>query len=175
MYKPKSNVTFGPWTEWKDRPGVKVAPRAAGVYLLAYFSEIPVTAPNAGELPREVIYVGDSKDLKRRPLRDRHNRVHKRFLDLFGKGAESNLYVSVAELYTLAEDLNSGAVEYACQRTHSVYLESRLAWEFAQRHGQPPVMQVKDRAENGPWVRQEAAMLKLSPLMQNRVNVDRPL
>ena len=158
---------FGEWTLWKNRPRVKVAPHAAGVYLLAYFSpNAPSTAPIASQLSREVIYSGDSKDLSRRPLRGRHHRVRKRFLELFGEGAESNLYVSVARLYARPEDLSSDAVLYACQRTHSVYIESRLAWEFARRHGQPAVMQVKDRAENGPWVMQEAARLKFSrPLL----------
>ena len=85
-------MSFGPWIRWNERKEVPAIKLSGGVYLLAYFNPAPPPiSPHPDRLPHEVIYVGDAKNLNRRPLRGKHHRIGPRFLKLFGEAAETSL------------------------------------------------------------------------------------
>ena len=114
------------------------------------------TSPNPHDLPFEVVYVGETRDLNARPLTGSYARVQGRFVDLFGATGTQHLWVAVCPLYRVAEDDQ----EYAYQRTRSFYEEALLAWLYAQKHKHPPILQVKKRKENEDWI--DDAVLKLT-------------
>jgi hypothetical protein len=152
------HTRFGAWTPWLQRTTLRAQVSGAGVYLLGYFegADPSATSPNPNDLPFEVVYVGETRDLNARPLTGFYARVQERFVDLFGAAATQHLWVAVCPLYSVAEDHQ----DYAYQRTRSFYEEALLAWQYAQKHKHPPILQVKDREENDEWI--DDAILKLT-------------
>ena len=61
-------VVFEDWKPWDERRQVSGSPSRGGVYLLAHCSDGAAPAKATPEsLPREVVYVGITKDLATRP------------------------------------------------------------------------------------------------------------
>jgi hypothetical protein len=152
------DLSFEAWTSWARCGEMRTLEPFGGVYLFAYFNSPPPpqTAPDPQLLPFEVIYVGDAKDLNNRPLADPGHKVVQRLRSVFAVADLDCLYVTVGRLYTI----DRVPRQYAYQRTCSFFLEAKLAWEYAQLHGNPPIFQVKDSAFNRPWIDQVVANLK---------------
>src|SRR5262249_13829310 len=94
--EPKS-LLFWPWCRWGESQNLLHkfgSPPQAGIYMFACFDKLPAreTAPDVGDLPGEVIYVGMSKHLSNRPL-SAHPNGTKRYNELFGDMKFENLYV----------------------------------------------------------------------------------
>jgi hypothetical protein len=123
------------------------------VYLFAHCpSGRPPEIPLAEALPREVVYIGEAKDLNQRPLTGTHHRVD-RYELLFGSGTDS-LFVSFAPLYV------TGCDDYHIQRMFSFYAEAKLVWEYTKRHNHPPVLHWKDKGVIPKWVEQAVMQLR---------------
>jgi hypothetical protein len=147
-------LRFQPWRNWNARSTPPFTGRFGGLYLLAcYSSSPPQRPPTVTNVPREVIYVGDAKNLAERPLSRAHNGVE-RYIELTGDRGLRCLYVAVAPLYT------TGCPDYELWRIFALYLESMLIWRYTKRHGRPPLMRYKDGGEGGDWVKPEAKRLR---------------
>lgn len=154
MPTAEPTIEFGHWVRWKDRKSVAGDQPKGGVYLFGYFvGDQPADVPKLDDLPYEVIYVGDAKNLTHRPLSGVHHKIS-RYRRLFEDGSLDRLYVSVAPLYDTA------CVDYAIQRTASTYVEAMLIWKFACQHGHPPVIAVKEGGEETDYL--EAALKRLT-------------
>ena len=106
----------------------------------------------ADALPKQVIYIGEAKDLNKRPLTGRHHRVE-RYRTLFGDKTNL-LFVAFASLYV------KGCDDYHIQRVASSYIEAMLVWNYTKRHGHPPVLHYKDTGEPPEWVEGAVSELK---------------
>lgn len=147
-------ITFGRWMKWDARRPSKGEMPEGGVYLFAHFAgEPPAEPPKADKLPYEVIYVGDAKDLGKRPRSGVHHKIE-RYREFFGDDDLEHLYVSVASMF------QTGCDDYAVQRTASAYVEAKLIWNFASQHGHPPVMSVKKDGEGTDFVKNAIRKLK---------------
>jgi hypothetical protein len=156
-------ITFGTWTRWKDRPSLRLTSPKAGVYLFGFFRSPPPNPPTPDSLPFELIYVGDAKNLNNRPLSEPHHKIVKRLPALFPEMAFEQLYVSICPLYDAPSDLGhdiAASMKYAIDRTRSFYIESWLALKYAEQHGHPPIMQVKDAEWNQAWVAEVVRKLR---------------
>jgi hypothetical protein len=125
------------------------------VYVFGFFRSPPPGPPTPENLPIEVIYVGDAKNLNSRPLREPHHKVVERFPALFPETSLEQLYISICPLYDAPPDLLHDVVaakKYAIDRTRSFYIEHWLALRYAEQHGHPPIMQVKNAESNDPWI-----------------------
>lgn len=137
-------VSFGRWRKWLEVE--PLARRVGGVYLLGHFPEGPSTAvPHHDALPRGVVYVGQSKDLNRRPLSSHPREA--RYRELFGDDACASLWVAVGELY------ETGCADYAMKRVYADYVEMALAWEYASQHGHPLALHFKEGSETEVEIR----------------------
>jgi hypothetical protein len=70
-------LTFSEWTRWSDRPrlrGTDGRP-GLGLYLWSYFENTPPSGVPYPDLPEQLIYVGETKHLDRRPLTEPHHRL----------------------------------------------------------------------------------------------------
>ena len=146
-------IFFEKWRNWERRRDPPVDPTCGGVYLLAYCSTgKPPEVSSIDSLPVEVIYVGDAKDLNKRPLTGRHHRIE-RYRELFGSNME-RLFVACAPLYeTLCDDSH-------LKRAFSFYAEAMLVWKYTKLHGHPPAMHYKDKGEPPRWVSPVVSKLK---------------
>ena|SRR2546425_12096052 len=145
MPKPVRDITFGPWTKWTDRGTSRTDTAHGGVYLFAYCPAVrPPAVPTVDQLPQEVVYVGDAKNLNRRPLSGVHHRLQ-RYEQLFGDPRKT-LFVTVAPLY------QTTCVEPHVERAFSFYTEAQLVWNYTDRHGHPPAMHYKDKGARPDWV-----------------------
>ena len=69
-------IEFGHWVRWKYRKSAAGDQRKGGVYLFGYFvGDPPADVPKPDDLPYEVIYVGDAKNLTHRPLSGVHHKI----------------------------------------------------------------------------------------------------
>lgn len=155
MNKDLDELKFSPWEAWATRSSLRLTPPRAGVYLFGFFRSPPVDPPTPGNLPLEVIYVGDAKNLNVRPLSEPRHKVILRVREMFPAAGLTQLYVSVCALYDApSTDMPDGvsAQQYAVDRTHSCYIESWLALKYAERHQHPPILQVKDTDSNQRWI-----------------------
>jgi hypothetical protein len=158
-------LTFTPWTRWRDRLSLVTHPSQGGVYVFGLFRSPPPGPPSADNLPLEVIYVGDARNLNHRPLTERHHKIVKRLPALFPGPALDSLFVSVCPLYVTPTDFRDdlkAAQQYAVDRTRSFYIESWLAWKYADRYEHPPIMQVKDAEWNEGWIDKVVRKLKVT-------------
>ena len=130
-----TTVSFLPWRSWRDRAELrgKENEAHAGLYVLARFAAPPESNPVPSwlDLPAEVFYVGMSKNLHVRPLRDQPNgkrRYRNKFKDDRGFGY---FYVSVAPVFPA--DCPDQLRWYILLQ----YLEAKVAWKYALKHGVP--------------------------------------
>ena len=73
MKLDESDFPFEPWLKWEDRGRQPLDPSKGGLYLWGHFRNGPPSDPPLAEgLPVEVIYVGNAKDLRQRPLTGHH-------------------------------------------------------------------------------------------------------
>jgi len=134
-------IRFGDWRRWDKRRMDSVGPSQGGVYLLAHCrsGSAPVTA-TVDSLPREVVYVGNTKDLDTRPGIGSHDGVKRYRQDI--DSTDERLFVAFAPLYeSLCED-------YAMQRVYAEYAEAMLVWRFTEQHGHPPALHYGHKGHN---------------------------
>jgi hypothetical protein len=140
----EKDVVFGPWRRWAQRNTPSVVPACGGVYLLGYkWDAPPPHVTSTEDLPLEVVYVGDAKNLTNRPLTGRHHRVE-RYKQLFG--STDSLWVTVAPLYEV------GYGDIHVNRAFSFYIEALLVWKYTDKHSHPPAMAIKEIDENAAYV-----------------------
>jgi hypothetical protein len=72
-------ISFSPWVHWDDREQLLDEQQFMGVYLWAHFHRKPNQTMVTSEvaLPKELVYIGESKNLNARPL---HGLGHQRLV-----------------------------------------------------------------------------------------------
>jgi len=126
-------IVFGDWREWDVRNGVSAGQAQGGVYVLAHCSSgRPPAKATVERLPREVVYVGVTKNLGTRPIRGRHDGVSKYHRQI--DASDKRLFVAFAPLF------ETNCVDYAVQRIYAQYVESLLVWKFTAEHSYPPAL-----------------------------------
>jgi len=150
---PRDNVSkprFCKWVPWNRRPDLlrRDGPWL-GVYVWAHFrrppSHLVKPYPN---LPRQVIYVGEAKDIDRRPLTGAHHRLA-HYRDTFPDDPNlDNLYVSVYFVQRFRRGYSSKKARslYARLRVYTQWLEATLYWEYTKKWGRPPALHYKTGA-----------------------------
>ena len=135
------DVVFSKWVRWSDRESLKTPEQWMGVYLWAHFPKKkpgPKTHPYP-RLPRQLVYVGETKNLNRRPLGAGHHRlVH--YLDTFPQDSSfERLYVSVARVWKFDD------TDYRRHRMRvfTQYVEARIYWEYTKHHRDRPALHYK--------------------------------
>ena len=124
------SIRFSSWTPWIRRQDLRrTCPASAGVYLWARFSELPdnrlLPYP---EIPAELIYVGETKNLHERPLSGAHHRLA-HYADCFPEDGEKRcLYISVFPVAQFE------ATDPRCVRAFTRYVEDLIYWEYARRY-----------------------------------------
>jgi hypothetical protein len=107
-----------------------------------------------GTLPRQVIYVGEAKDLNERPLTS--HPYAQRYAELFGDPRLLRLYVAVAPLYRTDEEHDA----YRVERLFAAYWEAKLVWRYAEKHHHPPVLHFEKDKPEAEWVARAVAAFK---------------
>ena len=72
------DIRFSQWALWRERESLKSpdGQPSMGAYLWGHFPSGPPAASPYPELPKELIYVGETNDLNTRPLGGtRHHRL----------------------------------------------------------------------------------------------------
>ena len=118
-------------------------PTEGCTYFASCPTGVPPAIPSAKKLPQCVVYVGDAKDLNKRPLTGTHHRI-KRYQELFDQELKS-LFVSFAPIY------QTGCQDSHVQRAFAFFAEAMLVWEYTKRHGHPPAMHYKDKGNAPDW------------------------
>jgi hypothetical protein len=133
-------VEFGDWQKWNTAKPTARAQPAGGVYLLAYsHTGIAPAKATPERLPFEIVYIGNTKNLSRRP-----NSMHKGVSDYHEKIDTNDqlLFVATATLYV------TGCNDYAVQRIYAEHIEARLVWMFTDQHCPPPVLHYDQKGLN---------------------------
>ena len=128
-------VVCSPWTLWCDWSKLR-RESWGGVYLFGCFGHPPAHPPDPAQLPREVAYIGETKDLNGRPL-TAHNRVG-RYREVLQDRRGERLFVPVAPLY------RTGCSEYLNIRAFAVFIEAKLDWQYTQTYGIRPALHFKE-------------------------------
>ena len=111
----------------------------AGLYVLARFDgSVPDAGPSVKCLPKEIIYVGMSKNLNNRPLRGAHHGA-KRYQRTHNDPRCSRLYISIFPVY--AAEQPTVAMRRRWYRL-TKYLEMKVHWEYTRQHKEPPATQI---------------------------------
>ena len=134
-------VAFSPWHPWNRRHDLKTADNLpwGGVYLLAHFASVPgPTEVPWPDLPKEIVYVGSTKNLNDRPLTT-HNRIP-RYVKLFGDPTLERLCVSVFPVFC------TGGRDEKLLRSYIQYLEAKLDWDYTRKYEKRPAMHFKEKA-----------------------------
>jgi hypothetical protein len=154
----ESSLKFGRWISWQERR--KHAREHAslrgrgGLYLLGCFPDRRAEVePTAGNLPSGVIYIGDAKDLNRRPLTGGHSELDA-YRRLTGDNELRCLFVSIADFYPTNCD------DYEHWRICSAYFESKLIWDYTRKHRRPPLLRFKNLGVVPPILQREADRLR---------------
>src|SRR5687768_10570167 len=96
---------------WKHRNASPSDRPQGGVYMFGYFARDPsVEVPTPDDLLYEVIYIGDAKNLNKRPRSGVHHKIS-RYHRLFGDDSLERLHLSLCPFYETA------CTDYAIQRT----------------------------------------------------------
>jgi hypothetical protein len=116
-----------------------------GLYLWARFPKNMKPKPTDRpypNLPKQLLYVGETKNLNARPLTGGHHRLaHHR--DTFGDDGLGRLYVSVARIYPHA----AGDAACTAMRVFNQYLEGRIYWDYTRKYGRRPALHYKKARE----------------------------
>lgn len=85
----------------------------------------PPARASGERLPREVVYVGVTKNLNARPIRGRHDGVSKYHEQI--DSSDQRLFVAFAPLF------DTNCVDYDLQRIYAEYVEALLVWKFTEQ------------------------------------------
>ena len=113
-----------------------------GVYLWAYFEQAPKPGtPPYPNLPEELIYAGETKDLDARPLGSRRHHRLAHYLDTYCDDCEFKcLYVSVFRVCCFGPNDEQA---YLRLRAFTRYVEARIYWEYTERFGHRAALDYK--------------------------------
>jgi hypothetical protein len=136
---------------WAERPRLKRSDGPwLGLYLWGRFSRAPETSIHPYPLlPKQVIYVGETKHLDRRPLTGDHHRLA-HYRDTFpGDFNLQNLYVSVCRVHPFSRGYHSKKANglYSRLRVYTQYVEARIYWEYTKKWRRPPALHYKKVAD----------------------------
>ena len=146
-------ITFSEWTLWSDRARLRRGDGRPwlGLYLWGYFENIPPSGVPYPDLPEQVIYVGETKHLDRRPLTEPHHRlVHYR--DTFRDDLNlDRLYLSICRVHSFPGGyrLPDAKTLYDVLRVYTQFIEAKIYWEYTQRWGHPPALHYKKSNKRG--------------------------
>jgi len=156
-------IVFDDWRKWDVRKTVSVGYTQGGVYLLAHCrSGSPPARATEERLPREVVYVGVTKNLDTRPIRGSHKGVSKYHKQI--DSSDKRLFVAFARLF------ETNCIDYAVQRIYAQHVEALLVWKFTEQHGYPPALHY---GHKGRYETQVAAVIRLGHCVVIRGNLIR--
>lgn len=138
-------IQFTEWVPWCGGRGRLKRPEPSiGVYLWAHFAVPPAAAARPyPDLPKELIYVGETRNLNRRPLSGGHHRLD-HYRDKFPDDWDlKSLYVSVFHI----ESVGRGRSHLL--RAFTRYVEDMIYWQYVQRFGERAALDYK-RGKGGP-------------------------
>jgi hypothetical protein len=149
MFSEPRPIAFSNWVVWDKRKELEKDEwrRSLGVYLWAHFHEPPDAKVHPyPELPRELVYVGETKDLNMRPLQGNAHQRLVHYGDTFPRDRQSRrfLYVSVYHVQEYREDDERSKTLRAFTR----YVEDKILWEYVQRYGKRAALDYKKK---GDW------------------------
>jgi hypothetical protein len=150
---PRDNLSkpqFCEWVPWIRRTDLlrRDGPWL-GVYLWGHFRRPPSRSVKPyPDLPRQVIYVGEAKDIDRRPLTGMHHRLA-HYRDTFPDDPNlDKLYVSVCFVQHFRRGYSSKKARslYTRLRVYTQWREATLYWEYTKKWGRPPALHYKKGA-----------------------------
>jgi hypothetical protein len=129
------DILFTEWVPWDERATLATRLPRPGVYAWAHFHNAPSRQDRPyPDVPPELIYVGETKNLNLRPLAARppHHRL-KHYGEMYpvDKRERQKLFVSV---FRVPPDL-FGDPALRLVRAFTRFLEDQIYWEYARRHG----------------------------------------
>lgn len=131
---------------WADRSSLRRSDGPwLGLYLWARFEAGPSPSIPYPELPEEVVYVGETKNLDQRPLAGRHHRLA-HWRDSFPDDPQfTQLYLSICRLQQFQGGYAADAAKtlYPRLRVYTQYVEAKLYWEYTQHWGHLPALHYK--------------------------------
>ena len=147
-------ISFSEWTPWSERQLLKRRDGPwLGLYLWGHFEQRPTEAERPyPALPKELIYVGETKHIDVRPLTGEHHRLA-HYRDTFtGDMDLKNLYVSVGRLEQFPKGYAGieARAKYRKLRTYTQYLEAKIYWEYTKRWNSPPALHYKKSRKSSP-------------------------
>ena len=136
-------IIFTAWCPWADRRSLRTQTPHGGVYLWARFTEGAPDSPPWPELPQELVYVGETKNLNDRPL-GRHNRLS-RYKKLFETSSCDHLYLSIFRVFETDTD------SQRTLRAFTQYFEGLVDWQYTMQYGRRPAMHFKSGTPEDPF------------------------
>ncbi len=144
-------IQFTHWVRWcvgRDSLKTPDGQPSLGVYVWGHFAKPP--SPESRpypDLPKELIYAGETNNLNRRPLSGNchHRLVHYRARRFADDPKLEKLYVSVFHIDTF----RPGGGRSRLLRALSRYVEDMIYWEYARRFGERAPLDYK-KGKGGP-------------------------
>jgi hypothetical protein len=130
---PTPKIEFSKWVPWSKRAAVLTASEPwLGVYMWAHFHDAPATdtSPSIDPAPpRELIYVGETKNLNARALRRSAEGGLERYAETFPADRElKHLYLSVCSV----RPFQGNDEAYHVHRAFTRYVEDMIYWKFVK-------------------------------------------
>lgn len=145
-------IEFTPWTSWGKRASLRRTDGPwLGLYLWARLHPSQPPGIPYPDLPEAVIYVGEAKNLDRRPLAGRHHRLDHYRATFPDDHDLQHLYLSVCRLYRFSGGYatDEALKLYPSLRVYTQFLEAQLYWDYTKRWGRPPALHYKKSRDAG--------------------------
>lgn len=133
MFTPPRDIEFSPWVPWQDRRTLQLNDQPSlGVYIWGHFHSTPTSKVEYPDLPIELIYVGESKNLYTRLCSGsaHHRLTHYRATYPLDSTLQ-HLYLAVFRI----EPYVKGDQRCRALRAYTRYVEDRLYWEYVLKFG----------------------------------------
>jgi hypothetical protein len=131
-------ILFTEWVHWRERARLVTPDPHIGVYAWAHFHEQPGTdARPYPDLPSQLIYVGETKNLNYRPLGPGSHVGLERYAETYPSDHRLNqLYVSVFRVKCVTEG------DELCRvlRAFTRYVEDLMYWKYVQAFEKRPAL-----------------------------------
>jgi hypothetical protein len=140
-----SKAKFCEWVHWRDRSDLlRDDGPWLGVYLWGRFRRPPSVKPYP-PLPRQVIYIGEAKNIDRRPLSGEHHRLSHYRATFQDDPHLQMLYASVCCVHRFGSGFASKKARtlYSRLRVYTQWVEASLYWEHTRIWGRPPALHYK--------------------------------
>jgi hypothetical protein len=140
-------VTFSAWAPWSDRRRLRRDDGPwLGLYLWGRFERPPDEADRPYPvLPRQVIYVGETKHIDLRPLTGDHHRLA-HYRDTFpDDDGLKLLYITVGRVERFPDGYEGAEARstYRRLRVFTQYIEAKIYWEYTKQWNCPPALHYK--------------------------------